>query len=150
MLEHESILVFGESAVSFFPQKQERTESGKQMIRAGIKSKASKGEDVYGGLNQGYYNGANDPEMRFPSSVQNFNRERGLHPTQKPLALLEYLVRTYTNEGDTVLDFTMGSGTALVASVATGRRCVGIEKEREYCDIAIKRLESGIQLEGIR
>lgn len=62
------------------------------------------------------------------------------HPTQKPLALMEYLVRTYTNEGDTVLDFTMGSGTTLLACKRTGRKCVGIEKELEYCEIAVKRL----------
>lgn len=63
-----------------------------------------------------------------------------LHPTQKPLALLEYLVRTYTNEGDTVLDFTMGSGTTGHACVNTGRNFVGIERDRGYFEIAERRI----------
>jgi site-specific DNA-methyltransferase (adenine-specific) len=63
-----------------------------------------------------------------------------LHPTQKPLALLEYLVKTYTNEGDTVLDFTSGSGTTLRACKNLGRRCVGIEMLEQYCVATVKRL----------
>ena len=64
-----------------------------------------------------------------------------LHPTQKPVALLEYLIRTYTNEGDTVLDFTMGSGTTGVACVKTGRNFIGIEIDEGYFAIAEKRIE---------
>ncbi len=63
-----------------------------------------------------------------------------VHPTQKPVALLEYLIRTYTNEGETVLDFTMGSGTTGVACLNTGRRFIGIEKEPQYYAIAGKRM----------
>ena len=72
--------------------------------------------------------------IRFPSV---FN---GAHPTQKPLALLEYLVKTYTNEGDTVLDFTMGSGTTGHACANTGRRFIGIEKDAQYFAIAQERI----------
>lgn len=68
------------------------------------------------------------------------NKNR-FHPTQKPVALLEYLVKTYTNEGDVVLDNCMGSGSTGVACVKTGRRFIGIEKEQEYFDIAKQRIE---------
>jgi site-specific DNA-methyltransferase (adenine-specific) len=69
-------------------------------------------------------------------------RGDSIHPTQKPVALLEYLIRTYTNPGDTVMDNTMGSGTAGVACVQTGRSFVGIEKDAKYFDIAQRRIET--------
>lgn len=71
-----------------------------------------------------------------------------VHPTQKPVALMEYLIKTYTNEGDTVLDFTMGSGTTGVACVNTGRNFIGIEKDAKYFDIAVERLLSAYLKEG--
>ena len=67
-------------------------------------------------------------------------KEAGLHPTQKPVALMEYLIRTYTNEGETVLDFTMGSGTTGVACKNLGRKFIGIELDQGYFDIAVKRI----------
>jgi site-specific DNA-methyltransferase (adenine-specific) len=66
--------------------------------------------------------------------------ELGHHPTQKPVALMEYLIKTYTNEGETVIDFTMGSGTTGVACVNTGRRFIGIELDGHYFDVASKRI----------
>lgn len=66
--------------------------------------------------------------------------ELGLHPTQKPVALMEYLIRTYTHEGETVLDSTMGSGTTGVACVNTGRAFIGIERDETYFAIAEKRI----------
>lgn len=79
---------------------------------------------------------------RFPVSVINFNncRKKNLHPTQKPLELLEYLVKTYTNEGDTVLDFTMGSGTTGKACQILNRNFIGIEIDENYFNIAKERL----------
>ncbi len=68
-------------------------------------------------------------ETSYPRSVLRFKRETGLHPTQKPVALFEYLIRTYSYPGDLVLDNSMGSGTTLVAAINTGRRCIGIEKD---------------------
>ena len=65
-----------------------------------------------------------------------------VHPTQKPVALMEYLVKTYTNEGETVLDFTVGSGSTGVACVNTNRNLIGIELDEEYFEIAKKRIES--------
>ena len=140
MKEHESVLVFGVKKPHYNPIKQPRSEAGMRMVAAGVKSKASKGDDVYGGLNQGYDNSSCDPTMRYPSSVQKFNRERGLHPTQKPVALMEYLVRTYTNEGDVVLDNCMGSGTTGAACANTGRRFIVVELDENYFDIAKKRI----------
>jgi len=67
-------------------------------------------------------------------------KEAGLHPTQKPVALMEYLIRTYTHEGETVLDFTMGCGTTGVACKNLGRKFIGIELDQGYFDIAVKRI----------
>ena len=77
---------------------------------------------------------------RLPKRVIDCKQERGLHPTQKPVALMEYLIKTYTNEGDTVLDFAMGSGTCGVACANTGRRFIGIELDAGYFDIASRRV----------
>ena len=77
----------------------------------------------------------------YPKSILEYKRVSGLHPTQKPVELLEYLTRTYTNEGDVVLDFTAGSGTTGIACMNTNRRCVLIEKEEKYCDMIVKRLQ---------
>lgn len=76
----------------------------------------------------------------YPKNYIKLNVQRGLHPTQKPVALMEYLIRTYTNKGETVLDFTMGSGTTGVACVNTGRKFIGIELDQEYFEIASKRI----------
>ena len=80
---------------------------------------------------------------RYPISVIEIpnGNNKNTHPTQKPVALYEYLVKTYTNEGDTVLDLTMGSGTTVVACVNTGRKFIGIEKEPDYYAIAEKRIK---------
>jgi site-specific DNA-methyltransferase (adenine-specific) len=76
----------------------------------------------------------------YPRQVLKFKSERGLHPTQKPLALMEYMVKTYTNEGDTVLDFTIGSGTTIKACKNLNRNGIGIEKEEKYFNIAKQRI----------
>lgn len=80
-------------------------------------------------------------EGNYPRQVLSIASESGtVHPTQKPVALMEYLIRTYTNEGEVVLDFTMGSGTTGVAAMNTGRRFIGIERDEGYFDIAEKRI----------
>lgn len=82
-------------------------------------------------------------DKTMPATVLEFNNEQGtVHPTQKPVALMEYLIRTYTNEGDTVLDNTMGSGTTGVACVNTGRNFIGIERDPDYFMIAFDRIDS--------
>lgn len=97
--------------------------------------------------------GENDPIIssskilrtkRYPSSIIKFKsmyQQRRLHNTQKPIALMEYLIRTYTNEGETVLDFTMGSGSTGVAAKNTNRSFIGIEKDEAYFNIAKSRID---------
>jgi site-specific DNA-methyltransferase (adenine-specific) len=84
----------------------------------------------------------------YPKSILDFsiagNKDSKLHPTQKPVALMEYLIKTYTNENDIVLDNTMGSGTTAVACINTNRRFVGIEKEQNYFDICIDRCNKAL------
>jgi len=75
----------------------------------------------------------------YPKQILQFNNEQGLHPTQKPVALFEYLIKTYTNEGDVVLDNTMGSGTTILAAIKNNRIGIGIEKEKQYYDVAVRR-----------
>ena len=84
-----------------------------------------------------------DKGLRYPLQIVQFKRDilsSNLHPTQKPVALMEYLVKTYTNEGDTVLDFTMGSGTTGVACQNLNRNFIGIELDKKYFTIAQSRL----------
>ena len=78
----------------------------------------------------------------YPRQVLKFSVEYGLHPTQKPVDLLEYLIKTYTNEGDLILDFTMGSGSTGVACINTNRKFIGIELDEKYFNIAKDRLEN--------
>jgi site-specific DNA-methyltransferase (adenine-specific) len=85
------------------------------------------------------------PGQKYVSNVLQFKKDYdGFHPTQKPVALMEYLIRTYTNEGDTVLDNCMGSGTTGVAAVKTGRRFIGIERDENYFSIARKRIGEAV------
>lgn len=136
MKEHESILVFARSKWTYNKQMQERTGTGGDRVKYGVafQSKSENYREFEG------RDHAMLPEMRVPSSWQKFNTEVGLHPTQKPLELMRYLIRTYTNEGETVLDFTCGSGTTLLAATLEGRKAIGIEKEEKYCEIAANRL----------
>ena len=97
--------------------------------------------NVYNDMTKGNIN-TND--IHYPKNViyqSSVNRTSLLHPTQKPVPLIEYLIKTYTNEGEVILDFTSGSGTAGVATMETNRKAVLIEKELKYCEITIKRLQ---------
>ena len=76
----------------------------------------------------------------YPNNLLYFLNDKGLHPTQKPVALMEYLIKTYTNPLETVLDFTMGSGSTGVAAVNTGRKFIGIEMDDKYFEIAEQRI----------
>lgn len=84
-----------------------------------------------------------DTSLRYPYNLLEFNTDKNrVHPTQKPLALMEYLVKTYTNEGDIVLDFTMGSGSTGVACKNLNRNFIGIELDENYFNIAKKRINN--------
>lgn len=136
MKEHESVLVFAATRWAYNKQMQERAESGKSRVKTPIKLELQ--SDAY--RHSERVDIKIMPELRVPSSYQKFNRERGLHPTQKPVALMEYLIRTYSNEGDTILDNCMGSGTTGVACINTNRCFIGIEQDPAYFSIAEKRI----------
>jgi site-specific DNA-methyltransferase (adenine-specific) len=80
-----------------------------------------------------------------PKSILSYGRVRGFHPAEKPVALLEYLIKTYSNEGDTILDNCMGSGSTGVACIRTNRKFIGIELNDEYFAIAEKRVKESQQ-----
>lgn len=140
MKEHENILIFSNGTPKYNQQKQPRAESGLARVKSSPMTFNRKTDGVYKDLFVGKITKSMADELRCPSSVQNFNRERGLHPTQKPVALFEYLIKTYTNEGDLVLDNCAGSGTTGVACKNLNRNFILIEKEQEYIDIINKRL----------
>ena len=128
----ENILVFYKKLPTYNPQK---TAGKPYKCKQGRGSSSWNYDETQGG----YITKSNGD--RYPINIIKFNRDRPcLHPTQKPVALLEYLVRTYTNEGDTVLDNCMGAGSTGVACVNTGRKFYGIELNQQYYDIAIKRI----------
>jgi len=145
MKEHENILVFGGGRLKYNPQLQERKGGGLKRVLSPYKSNTTVTNSVYGDFKTSV-KGKNYNELRNPSSVQYFNNRedsRGLHPTQKPVALFEYLIKTYTNEGDLVLDNCAGSGTTGVACQNLNRNYILIEKEPKYYDIILKRLSEG-------
>lgn len=139
--EHEEILVFSKGKWTYNKQMQERAETGKGRIKYDFNKIAS--SENYREFNRVQ----NTPsELRVPSSIQKFNTETGSHPTQKPVPLMEYLIKTYTNKGDTVLDFTMGSGTTGVACANLGRNFIGIELDEKYFKTACKRIEEALPM----
>lgn len=141
--EHESILVFSRGKWTYNKQMQERAESGKSRVKTPVKFET--GSDNYRQFDR--IDIKQCPELRVPSSWQKFNRERGLHPNQKPVALCEYFIKTYSNSGETVLDNTMGSGSTGEACLNLGRRFIGIEKDHKYFEVARKRLESQVKFD---
>lgn len=136
MKVHESVLVFSEQPHMYNPQ-----------MEAATLSRATAGNNAVSKNYGTYIKVAYVSDKRYPKSIVHFSQGRSpftrtIHSTQKPITLMEYLVRTYTNEGDTVLDFTMGSGTTGEACVNTVRDFIGIEKDQAYYDIATRRLEA--------
>ena len=155
MKEHENVLVFSKNTHFYNPIKEERGGNEKGKTR-----KPTRKESLYTVYSEGVYGAIKSDrdtreygELRNPSSVQTFNNrkpsDRGLHPTQKPLELMEYLIKTYTNEGETVLDNCMGSGTTGVACKKIGRHFIGIEKEKQYFDIAQKRISEASKVTNL-
>jgi len=142
MKEHENILVFGKNKTKYYPIKQSRKGSGAKRMK--YAHNCIQETEFMGGLKKNQQDQYYNKDMRNPSSVQFFNNRekcRGLHPTQKPVALMEYLIKTYTNEGEIVLDFAMGSGTTGVACKNLNRNFIGIEKDEKYFEIAKQRIE---------
>lgn len=133
---HEDLVVFYKALPVYNPCKT----NGKRKVSTASHRRNSKTGESYGAYKATTY----DSAERYPRSVLHFSTDKqkcSLHPTQKPVALLEYLIKTYTNEGALVLDNCMGSGSTGVACVNTFRRFIGIELDREYFDIAKRRIE---------
>jgi len=134
MMQHESILVFGKGKILYNPIMTPRNKIKKSKCYKGSNSNPLKYND---GVERVY-------TERYPKSIliySNAAQKGKLHPTQKPVALFQYLQLTYTNEGDTILDNCIGSGTTAVAAINTGRNFIGIEMDKGYCDIANKRIQ---------
>ena len=132
---HENILVFYRKKPVYNPQMEKGTPYG------GFSSDTAKIGEVYGSAKSKH---RDNPEgTRYPKTVLRHKQEKGFHPTQKPTTLMEYLIRTYSNEGDTVLDATMGSGTTGVACVNTDRQFIGIEQDEKYYKISKERIQVG-------
>ena len=140
---NECISVFYKKQCIYNPQK---TEGKAYTVKDGKKSESISADK---NVTNGGFITVNNGD-RYPLSVMNkHSQENGLHPTQKPVALMEYLIKTYTNEGETVLDFTMGSGTTGVACKNLGRDFIGIEMDDKYFDIAKKRIEDTVVEKGL-
>lgn len=140
MKEHEDVVVFGKNKTQYYPIRQERSEAGKVMIKNKVVSKGARDSESTAGWHKGYDNSVCDPKTRCPRSIQRFNVERGKHPTQKPVKLMEYLIKTYTKENEIVLDFTMGSGTTGIACKNLNRNFIGIELDKKYFKTAVVRI----------
>ncbi|NDB57807.1 site-specific DNA-methyltransferase [bacterium] len=130
---HENILVFYRKKPVYNPQMWYSTPYSE------FSSETSKIGEVYGSAKSKHRD--NPDGSRYPKTVLKFKQEKGLHPTQKPVELMEYLIRTYTNENDIILDNTMGSGTTGVAAVRCKRNFIGIEMDSEYYQVAKKRIQ---------
>lgn len=137
--KHEDVVVFYRKQCTYNPQGLKDTHA------------------VVSRTNRGNYGDCSKTTVQtktgYPTSILQFPTTVGVHPTQKPVELMEYLIRTYTNEGDVVLDNCMGSGTTGVACANTGRKFIGMEMDAEYFDIASSRIGQAWQAirgEGVR
>ena len=132
---HEDVVVFGRYQATYNPQFTQ----GAHYTISRKHSTANYGNQVE--------NATFSDGRRYPTSIIDIkhSRVKDGHPTQKPVALMEYLIKTYTNEGETVLDFTMGSGTTGVAAANTGRKFIGIELDSGYFKIAQNRINSALE-----
>jgi site-specific DNA-methyltransferase (adenine-specific) len=132
MKKTENILVFYKKQPTYNPQGI--------FYNPRVKKRNSKS---VGSSNYGKHNDKNISDFQgYPTNLLEFMRESGLHPTQKPVALFEYLIKTYTSEGETVLDNCMGSGTTAIACINTNRNFIGFELDENYYQIAMERIEN--------
>ena len=134
----ENILVFGYGTVNYYPLKVLRDKAVPTYTNAVRKRKA----DAY--PYEGIKEHPQDPLYKHPSQIISAgfrSKERGRHPTQKPIDLLIYLIKTYSLAGQVVLDFTMGSGSTGIATMETGRKFIGIEQDAKHFNTAVSRTE---------
>ena len=137
--KHEMIYVFSKPSGGVKTYNPQKTTGHKPIGHVKGREYKDGIVDIYGktGTTDKYTD-----DTRFPTSIQKFNYDKNkLHRTQKPVAMCEWLIKTYSNEGETVLDFTMGSGSTIVAAKNTGREFIGIEMDEEIFKIAEERLK---------
>ena len=134
MIKHENVIVFCKGSPMYYPIRTPRDKVKKNSFQSKSESSPLARHD---GVERVY----TDFLPKSIIEISNANQRNRLHPTQKPVALLEYLIKTYTLEGETVLDNCMGSGSTGVACVNTNRNFIGIEKEETYFNIAKKRIK---------
>jgi site-specific DNA-methyltransferase (adenine-specific) len=143
MNKHENILVFGDGKINYYPIKVKRDKP----VRVKNYSKSDKvsSNDIgkYNDKNRSFLYTYRNPDTIIADCWEANAGKK--HPTQKPVALMEYLIKTYTNEGETVLDFTAGSGTLGVAAINTNRNAILIERDAKYCEIIKKRITEAEQ-----
>jgi len=138
---HENILVFGIGKTIYNPQKIQNPKGVEKRSLYKYKRENEGGETV-GEIKQGGVSKNYEADKLLPVTIQQFSKDnKPQHPTQKPVALLEYLIKTYTLESETVLDNCMGSGSTGVACINTNRNFIGIEKDETYFRIAQKRIK---------
>lgn len=149
----EDVCVFTRSGkkANYFPIMQERAESGKNRINAGFINNSETPNETMGNMKRTNTESEYNPDLKYPENVQEFNNRakgaRGLHPTQKPIELMEYLVKSHSKEGDIILDFTMGSGSTGVAALNLNRKFFGIEMDEKYFNITKERLKEEVKNE---
>ena len=140
---HEDICIFYKQLPTYNPQK---TTGHTRKLSSAEHKKNCKVTTNYNEHNLKSY----DSTERYPTSIITYSKDIqkiALHPTQKPVALLEYLIKTYTNEGDTVLDNCMGSGSTGIACLNTNRKFIGMELNEEYFEMAKERIDKRMNLE---
>ncbi len=134
LIRTENVLIFGKGRVKYNPQK---IKLDKPRMESFASTKSGSSPIAY--LNKG----TKLVSDRYPTNLIQIKRDTNrIHPTQKPVALFEYLIKTYTNEKEIVLDFTIGSGTTAVACKHLNRHYIGFEINKEYCKMAEQRLEA--------
>lgn len=145
--QHESILVFNTSTYNYILQPL--TESGTKRNNRAKNGKFKNKESVYGDMTklevikyEGKSSGYPKSIIKFNSEANNQFKRQVYHPTQKPVALFEYLIKTYTNENETVLDNCSGSGTTAIACINTNRNYICIEKDKTYFDLSVERVNT--------
>ena len=141
MKQHEIISVFSLGTTVHKGQSKTRMDYNPQgLIEINKKRKKTKTSGVNFTERPSHKDEFISTHTNYPKTILTFKRDKGLHPTQKPILLMEYLIKTYTNENETVLDFTMGSGSTGVAAKNTNRNFIGIEKDEAYFKIATDRI----------
>ena len=147
MKAHENILVFYKKPPVY---NYEKTKGHKPMNSYTKRVDVINKSTTYGKVKKDM-SGGGDTE-RYPRSVIKFSTDKqknSIHPTQKPVALFEYLIKTYTNEGETVLDNCMGSGTTAIAAINTNRNYIGFELDEEYYNLANERISKTLKDENL-